>query len=121
MTKKEFENRFNIKLSESGLKNKISIELEGDENDGDYIKETAYIDLENFEEYLSVIKAIYEGKLKNSGECMTKEEIEFLEKIKYGEDIYYDITPKGNYGCHDIGIEELKFFDENGIGYDITF
>ena len=120
MTKKEFENKFNVKLTGPVLKNKISIELEGDENDGDYIKETAYIDLEDFEECLPVIKAIYEGKLKNSGEYMTSEEDKYLEKIN-GEDIYYDITPKGEHGCHDISIEELKFFDENGISYDITF
>ena len=30
-------------------------------------------------------------------------------------------TPKDNYGCHSINIEELKFFDENYMSYDIKF
>ena len=90
-------------------------------NDGDYISETSTFDIKDFEEYFPVIKAIYEGKIKHSGEYMTEEEVKYLEKIEYGDDLYNDIVPRGEYGCHSIGIEELKFYDENGAEYDIKF
>ena len=120
MTKKEFENKFNASLEAlSGRKNEVYIVIEGDMNDADYITETSTFDIKDFEEYFPVIKAIYEGRLENSGEQITEKEVKFLEKIEYGDDLYNDIVPRGEYGCHSICIEELKFFDENGAEYDI--
>ena len=120
MTKEEFENEFEAKLESTGQKrNLVYLEITGDANDADYISEVTILDIEQFKEFLPVIKAIYFGKVTHSGERITEKEEKFFDENDYYYDLFYEITPKGDYGCHSLEISEFYFYDENGTEYYI--
>ena len=120
MTIKEFEEKYGLKVknAKEQYKNKVEIIIGGDENDGDYIYEHSVFNVDDFQNYVPVLKALYFNKVSNNGDVMTQEEYKYLKENNI-DGIFSEITPHGPYGCTSLWIEKITFFDENGNSYEV--
>ena len=99
-------------------KDKVVLVLGGDMNDGDYTYETSVFNIDELKNILPIVKLIYEDIVSTSGEDMSIENFKILKNNNL-LDLYKDIAPQGQYGCHSIWIESFKFYDEDGNDYNI--
>jgi len=100
----------------SKRKNIFEIKTEIDENDGDYLESTTILDISEFELLLPVLRAIESGEFTATGDCSHRDDYTIPEEC---EDAFYDIDPSGEYGGHDLCIEYINFYDEDGVEYEI--
>lgn len=96
----------------------------GDMNDGDYLHKSYEIDLEDeytqkyFKDLISGLRKVDSGHITASGELSGRDKGEFTEDES---DIIDELCylPQGEYGCHSIYIEELTYYDSNGVAFNI--
>lgn len=111
-----------LKKTKPKYQNQVHIVTKGEQNDGDYIIETSILTIEEFK---ILEPHLYELLPPATGNrCNFDAEDKRLEEIGAPENIVdlYDCLielPCGKYGCTDLCYEDIIYFDENGVGYDI--
>lgn len=98
----------------------IEVFIEADENDGDYVSTTTFIDLEDFEQVLPALKKLHANRhndhsWENRSDYLTEEEISTLEE--------FGLIPISNTDDGEIhSIEEVEVWflsSEDTIRYEV--
>ena len=107
----------NLTKNNNTIKDTFRLEIEGDENDGDYKTQvTTFSTFEELKLYLSLISKL--GKEITSTGVQDRDDYTPTEEES---DLIYDICPHNEYGMHDLNVQEFVYFDENGDKFDVGF
>lgn len=107
-----------LTLTPSTRKSVFIVNVESDENDGDYLYQTTEIDEKDFVSWLPAIKML--NQIDGWGDCISSRHPcpQIPEEL---EEMLYDLIPTDSEGsCHSVKLQSIEYVDADGKYFDVT-